>query len=806
LLNLKDLSFRTKFLFFGVFVFVPWIANFVYFYHRHWPRYLSLRAEIREVEHFPLYLRLLNLVQRHRSLVYWYYRSDPSSEKARALKSEILREESELLAFIHDETVLARLSHGPFERNFFTQLEKRFSALRLANFTGSPEKAFMAHSTLIVTILNFMRTEGERYQLFYDPDLRIRGLSELLLLRIPYFVETVEQLAGVTVASAPEFTEQEREEIFDLYAKVLGAQALINWSLTTLPVSSLSGMQHTTAEKLLTDFLKEIEFFLKRSSPREAEIFSSGKLVVTSELISEAYYALFQQLVTDLKTLLRDREKDLLVTWGWQTGLALFFSLVFAFLFFLFYRELAGKLALVHEGARRMASGDLSHPIAVDSRDEIGEIARVLNQSMERIRAQIKEIYRLYYHDSLTGLPNRAMLMKDIPSYPHPILFLLDLQSFRDINLVYGTDRGDQVLRLVGKHLQRELSYPLYRMEADEFMVLGDWGGRPEKARSFFEEVREAVEKLEKNPLLIPEEIFVDFRGVAVYGESPRPQLVIYAYEVLREKASSIEKFYLVPFSEKEDRVHEENLFWLRITREALKENRLHPFYQPICSLRDGHLHKFEALVRIVLRDGTVISPIKFLGLAQKVGLYPQITQRVIEEAVRDFAKLPVGVSINLSFQDFLLLDLKSYLLKTLEKYDLDPRRLTIEVVETEEISNWEKISHFLRELKREGITLAIDDFGTGYSNLHRLIELEVDYLKIDGSLIKRLGTDEKSRLLVAAILDFAKKAGIHTVAEFVSDERILKLVREMGIEYGQGYYFAPPQPIGEVRKKWFSS
>lgn len=125
--------------------------------------------------------------------------------------------------------------------------------------------------------------------------------------------------------------------------------------------------------------------------------------------------------------------------------------------------------------------------------------------------------------------------------------------------------------------------------------------------------------------------------------------------------------------------------------------------------------------------------------------------------------------------------------------------KIVLELLETEEIEFYERLLPIVLEIKKEGVQLAIDDFGAGYSNLQRLIELEVDFIKIDASIIKRLPESEKARDLVRAVVSFARATGIKTIAEFVADERIFNLVCELGVDYSQGYYFSPPLPLQEL-------
>lgn len=208
---------------------------------------------------------------------------------------------------------------------------------------------------------------------------------------------------------------------------------------------------------------------------------------------------------------------------------------------------------------------------------------------------------------------------------------------------------------------------------------------------------------------------------------------------------------------------------------------------------------KFEALVRLIEKGGEVISPFKFLTIAQKAGYGPEITKRVLQKAIDDFLFLPYEVSVNISYNDFLAEEFLIFIEAVLEKKERP--RLVFEFLETEEIGNPELVYGKLKEIKERDIKLAIDDFGSGYSSLQRIVDLKVDYIKIDASLIKKLPEDEKVQLLVKAIVKFAKEAGIKTVAEFVADENIFKKVCELGIDYSQGYYFSPPLSKSELKE-----
>ena len=133
----------------------------------------------------------------------------------------------------------------------------------------------------------------------------------------------------------------------------------------------------------------------------------------------------------------------------------------------------------------------------------------------------------------------------------------------------------------------------------------------------------------------------------------------------------------------------------------------------------------------------------------------------------------------------------------------VDPSRITFEILETEEIENYNLLYKFISKIKELGCKFAIDDFGTGYSNLEHLMKLKVDYLKIDGSIIKRMPEDKGARILTEAVVSFSKELKIKTIAEFVSDQNIYEMVKLLGVDYSQGYYLGKPEPIEVIKERW---
>ena len=215
-------------------------------------------------------------------------------------------------------------------------------------------------------------------------------------------------------------------------------------------------------------------------------------------------------------------------------------------------------------------------------------------------------------------------------------------------------------------------------------------------------------------------------------------------------------------------------------------------YYQPIYNYDKEGIEKFECLMRIV-DEGKVYTPYRFLDIAKKTKLYPRLTYRVIEKSTAAFANNSFEFSINLTIDDLLNQGLIEFLLERAKLHGV-LNRMVVEIVESEEMQNYEEILGVIKSLKSCGVKIAIDDFGSGYSNYEYLSSLQADYVKIDGSLIKSICKDEKVRSVVSSIIDFARKYDMKTIAEFVSDENLDKEARALGIDYAQGYFYGEPQ------------
>ena len=199
--------------------------------------------------------------------------------------------------------------------------------------------------------------------------------------------------------------------------------------------------------------------------------------------------------------------------------------------------------------------------------------------------------------------------------------------------------------------------------------------------------------------------------------------------------------------------------------------------------------------MRIKLEDGSILTPYSFLKEAKKAKLYLGMTRMLVKKACEYFKDKDIDFNLNLTLEDIKDQYTMDFIVNTMEKTNT-AKQITFEIVESEGIESFTEVSNFIKKAKKLGCKIAIDDFGTGYSNFEYIIKLDVDYIKIDGSLIKNINTDNNLYLTVQTIVGFAKALKIKTVAEFVHNEEVLNCVKNLDIDYSQGFFIDEPKEL----------
>ncbi|WP_204305144.1 EAL domain-containing protein [Desulfurobacterium thermolithotrophum] len=420
-----------------------------------------------------------------------------------------------------------------------------------------------------------------------------------------------------------------------------------------------------------------------------------------------------------------------------------------------------------------------------------------------------QELQYLFNHDVLTGLPNRNKLLEDIKNLKKPALCVFDISDFRSLNELLGEKCGDSILKEISKELKRfESKVHPYRIYSDEFALLYDLENGRINFKEFLSYCIEIVNFLEDKTFRCKGlDVYLNFTIGITTGkwENKNEKALIYADIALTKAKKEKKKIVVLKYEREDKKNYIENMLWIRKIKKAFEEDRIVPFYQPIVNNEIGTVEKFEALVRLLGKNKSTISPEKFLPVVKKAKLYPRITKTIIEKVFNDFKNMPFEVSLNLSFEDLISEKTIEFILNKVKSFS-DPSRITFEILETEEIENYNLLYKFISQIKELGCKFAIDDFGTGYSNLEHLMKLKVDYLKIDGSIIRRIPEDKGARILTEAVVSFSKELGIKTIAEFVSDQKLYEMVKSLGVNYSQGYYLGKPEPIEVIREKFTSS
>lgn len=236
-----------------------------------------------------------------------------------------------------------------------------------------------------------------------------------------------------------------------------------------------------------------------------------------------------------------------------------------------------------------------------------------------------------------------------------------------------------------------------------------------------------------------------------------------------------------------------ENLQIIKDIKLALENSKIVSFFQPIVDNKTQKTQKYESLVRLINEKDEVISPAKFLEISKQSNYYAQITRRVLENSFETLDKIEEKISINIALKDIENTHTRAYIFELLDRYSHSCSRVIFELLEEESIGNFDLVFAFVKNLKKRGVLIAIDDFGSGYSNYERLLKFQPDILKIDASLIKNIATDIYAKSVVETIVLFAKKQNIETIAEYVENEEIYSIVKDIGIDCSQGYYFSKP-------------
>ena len=413
-----------------------------------------------------------------------------------------------------------------------------------------------------------------------------------------------------------------------------------------------------------------------------------------------------------------------------------------------------------------------------------------LNFSLER---KNKELEKNYFTDTLTKLPNRNMFTQDLAFISFPQVFLVDIDGFKHINDFYGTVVGDIVLVEFAQFIEsigEDYELKIYRLSSDEFVMLCDRVFESSFLQMLLQDINARLAQKYFNTHETDLQLQINMTCGIAFGKNNLLEKADIALNFAKKK-----KLTYAIFNEDDPlmNTHKHNIYWRQKLQNAIKNDTIVPYYQEIVNVNNREIKKYECLMRLVEED-KVISPYLFLEVAKETKLYHQLTRIMIHQCFETFANSKASFSLNFSLLDIENLETREFLKTKIHQYNVG-HRLILELLESEEIITSEKFLPFVEEMRSLGVRFALDDFGSGYSNFAFVLQMRPYFIKIDGSLIKNIITDQNSYNVVLAIVAFAKEINSQVIAEFVENEEIVTILQTCGISWMQGYHFSIPSP-----------
>lgn len=415
----------------------------------------------------------------------------------------------------------------------------------------------------------------------------------------------------------------------------------------------------------------------------------------------------------------------------------------------------------------------------------------------EEISKKTEELHQKIYTHFLSGLPNRNKLLEDSYIYKFKQMALLNIDKFQKFNDVYGEEVGNIALKLTADFLTLHVDDDntlLYHIGGDEF-VFAVKDSRILNNTYFIEKVEDILKRYRRENFIYEDKRFTFMMSAGLAFSGSRKMLA-YADMALKDAKKRNVQISIFNDDKALEKLHKEDIECHKKLMQAIDTNNIISFFQPIAPIQDASLDiKYESLVRIREDNGNIIAPFRFIGVSKQNRVYHKLTHAVINNTFNAISKYDIPCSVNISMEDIENDKTIQMLYAKFDEFEYN-HHLTIELLETEEFKDYKRVYDFCLKVRSYGIKVALDDFGSGYSNFSHALNLPIDYIKIDASLISNIDRDMNSQIMVETIVGLAHKLNIQTIAEFVSSKEILDVVKRLNVDYAQGYYIGKPQEI----------
>ncbi len=477
-----------------------------------------------------------------------------------------------------------------------------------------------------------------------------------------------------------------------------------------------------------------------------------------------------------------------------------------------------------NEGFGIRSNGDRFHSLTsitvLRDSDECVQTLIITMRDITESKTHEERIRHLAYYDALTRLPNRTLFHDRLEhelqrcerhDYCAALLFL-DLDQFKAINDSLGHAAGDRLLKIASERLTDNVrgEDTVARMSGDEFtIIINGQSSRDHVAASAAHVARKILRELCEPFNLEGSEAFVSVSiGISIYPDDGRTSSMLLrnadtAMYFAKEAGKNNFQFYTPEMN-----AHSaEQLAFQNSLHKAVADQEFEVYYQPQYDYKNGSLRTVESLLRWRHPDGSLVSPLRFIPLAEQTGLIIRMGEWLIERSLWQFAEwrsmgLPIDrLAINLSTRQFGDDKLVHLVSRLLQQYDIPPNSVEFELTESVIMADIAVTRAVLEELKALGVSIVIDDFGTGYSSLNYLKELPIDALKIDGSFVSSLPGGREDQQIVKVIVALAEGFDLRVIAEGVETAEQSEYLENLGCSAAQGYLFAGPKPAFELEQ-----
>ncbi|MEJ2325771.1 MAG: EAL domain-containing protein [Chromatiaceae bacterium] len=475
----------------------------------------------------------------------------------------------------------------------------------------------------------------------------------------------------------------------------------------------------------------------------------------------------------------------------------------------------------------RLAAGDTNVEVSSGGHKEIAAIRRALRTTILALKERDKRLRRLADYDPLTGLRNRRSFAQKLNEEIARVggrrrttsaLLFVDLDQFKYVNDTLGHAAGDRVLVQAASCLHGSVRPQdvVARFGGDEFAVLLHDVG-PEEAQGIAAEILGVM----RNDVFVEEGQSLNVLcsiGVTVFGSGAytADELLSQADMACQESKTRGRNRYCVHKIYKSERSRiAADEGWSHQIQQALREDRFFLQYQPIIRLEDGMASVYEVLLRMSGDKKKTILPQAFLPAAHRFGMMSEIDRLVIDKALAALARFrregyDIHFTLNLSGYAFEDPELVELIETHLDKNDLEPNLVIFEITEQVAVRHLAQARGLIQDLIRIGCRFALDDFGTGFSSFNYLKHLPAEFIKIDGGFIRNIADEAVDQAMVGSIIQVARAVGKRTIAEHVEDAPTLALLRQIGVDYAQGYYIGKPAgslcttpfPLAQMRSR----